>query len=299
VKGPKKRPTKRVKGKVGTYGVAYLQYLPNGIANVQGPSSGLSFPLHTRVALDGLPWNATWSFVRIPELKPLADGFVDEMRGGGWKRGFVKANDAVRAQELRKQSMGGSNIFNGVNIGLFMSHGNFGTELDYTAEASQTLQTYFPIWTSTNNAFDWLRMSAFDFGSSATNGLRWMAILACNALRDQNYQSMNNRGVLPINQNLHLLCSTKTYAPSAPDIGRYWARRMTFGTYSLGPQTVRRSWFLGGSEGYKNTVGITNTVHFRVAGWEECLEDKLLDYSSPGGDLLVRDQQVYPTVPVP
>jgi hypothetical protein len=142
-------------------------------------------------------------------------------------------------------------------------------------------------------------MSEFDFGSSATNVLRWMAILACNALRNQNYQSMLNQGVLPINQNLHLLCSTRTYSSAAPDVGKYWARRMTFGTALLGPQTVKRSWFLGGSEGYKNTIGITNTVIFRVAAWEDCIEDKLLQYSSPGGDITYVDQQVYPTVPVP
>jgi hypothetical protein len=136
-------------------------------------------------------------------------------------------------------------------------------------------------------------------GSSGPNGLRWMAILACNTLRDQNYQSMLNRGVLPINQNLHLLCSTSTYASAAPDVGKYFARRMIFGTFGLGPQTVKRSWFLGGSEGYKYTFGITNTTVFRVAGWEDCFDDKLAEYSSPGGSIIYQDQQVWPTVLVP
>jgi hypothetical protein len=230
---------------------------------------------------------------------------VNGMSRGGWKPKFIKKNDEVAIQALYKQGFGGgSNIFNNVNIGFFAAHGNFGSTLDHTSEAFQTYQTYFPIWNSANNTTEWMRLSEFDFGSPGTVGLRWMAILACNALRDDNYVSMYNRGVLPINDDLHLLCSATTYSYAADDLGAIWAKQMTSGGAFAPPQTVKRAWFLGGSLGYKGETGITNTVIFRVAGWPNCFSDKLLNYAastdSPDpSHITFEDQQVWPTVPVP
>ena len=295
--GPTKPPVKPIKGSVGTFGVAYIQYLPNGASGLAAPSSGLVFPLQTKISLETGNQNTTWTFNPISQFKALSEGFANKMKSKGWKASFIKANDEVRVQDLKKTSLGGSNIFNTVNLGFFMSHGAYGNSLDYTSEASQSYQTYFPIWTSTNNVNNWIRFSEFHFGST---NLKWMAFLACNTLRDANYDSMNNRGVLPFDDKLHLFCSGKTILYAGNDVGFYFAKHMTKGGFLTSAQTVKRSWFLGGKDGYKNGFGITNTVVFRVAGHQECFGDTLKNSVEPSTqDIVKEDQQVYPPVNIP
>ena len=294
-KGPKKPPTKPVKGKVGTFGVAYQQYLPNGYT-LSVPSSGLPSPLN-KVSIEGSTANLTVN--SLPMTKASAEKFAKTMKTRGWKSGFMKADP--RAQEIRKASMGGSNIFGRVNIGLLMAHSVYGTTLDYTAQAQQTYQTYMPFLSSGAN--DWLRLSECNFGST---NLRWMGIYSCSALRDQNYQSMYNAQVLPINPNLHLLCSTRSFFYLNDSLGAFWALYMQIGaTPGAGPATVKRAWFLSVRDVYKimKNVPSTPTVTLRVAGWPNCFNDKLTLYSAPGttdpSEIVYEDQQVWPAVNIP
>jgi len=290
--GPKKPLTKPVKGSVGTFGIAYQEYAPGGTA-VAVPSSGLAAPFH-RMSIEGSknPFS-----LPVLNTKLLADNVGKALKAGGWKPGFLLGNNSVRAVDLRKESLGGSNIFNSVNLGVLLSHGFYGTDPDFTAPAQGTFQTYMPFLQ--NGVNDWLRLSECSFGSA---NLRWMAVFACNALRSQNYSSMYNGAVLPINPDLHLLCSASSTVYGAPELLQLWAQYMTKGrTLFGGVETVKDAWFLSAQDAYANprySVPSGAVVTMRVSGWPNCMGDKLRLYSAPGTTDLSRityqDLQVYP-----
>ncbi|HEY0552165.1 MAG TPA: DUF6345 domain-containing protein [Verrucomicrobiae bacterium] len=293
-KGPTKPPTKPVKGKAGTFGVAFQQYLPNGY-NLSVPSSGQPVPFN-KIQIEGS--TANFNIDSLPIAKPMAEKFANHMKKNGWS-GFIKPD--VRAQEIRKSSIGGSNIFGKVNIGFLIAHSVYGTAPDYTSQAQQTFQTYMPF--VNNGINDWLRLSECSFGST---NLRWMGMYACSSLRDQNYQSMYNIQVLPINPNLHLLCSTRSFMYINDSIGAFWSLYMHHGaTATSGAETVKRAWFLSVRDVYKlvKKMPTGQTVTLRVAGWPNCFGDKLTTYSNPGtsdpSQIAYEDQQVWPSVTIP
>ena len=89
-------------------------------------------------------------------------------------------------------------------LGLLMLHGTYGTAMDCTTQPHACEQMYFPI--QSGNFASYMRMSEMNFGgSSPTNGLKWMAILACNSLYHTAWNSMQSQQVKPYNGNLHLL----------------------------------------------------------------------------------------------
>lgn len=210
------------------------------------------------------------------------------MSNAGWKLGFHKADNNLQDYELKRADLGfgGSNLFNRVNLGLFMSHGNYGSTLDFTPATSQSKQTYFAVG-GTNPPNSWIRLSEFRFG----NNLRWMALLTCNNLEDDAYQSMYNKLVLPIgdenqpwSNQLHLLLGCSTYSAVSDDFGKIWAKKMNGGFFS-GVQTIADAWFNTGKEVYRgqSRTGIyTNDLFFRVVGWDTpTFNDRLLLYTIP------------------
>lgn len=226
------------------------------------------------------------------------------MSSGGWKLGFHKADNNLQDYELKRSdlSFGGSNLFNRVNLGLFMSHGNYGSTVDFSTGTGQSKQTYFAVG-GTNPPNSWIRLSEFRFGDN----LRWMALLTCNNLEDDAYQSMYNKQVLPIgDQNqpwanqLHLLLGCETYSAVTRSFGEVWAKKMKGGFFSAA-ETIMDAWFNTGRDAYRNqpATGIfTNALIFRVVGWDTpTFGDKLTQYTvpDPSIDLLEhRDRQIYP-----
>ena len=110
-----------------------------------------------------------------------------------------------------------------------------------------------------------------------------MAILACNILCDPNYGDMQNNNLLPIQSNLHLLCSCSSTAILTENIGQLWADKMCGkpgGLFHIGrqaPELVQNSWFDAGSDSYSQLGAqfFMFPVHFRVAGWSSALNDTL------------------------
>jgi hypothetical protein len=155
------------------------------------------------------------------------------------------------------------------------------------------LNTYW--WFGANN---FVKLADCSFGSSGTNGLRWMALLGCNMLRDDNYQSMYNHLKLPINNNLHLLLGCSTFAGATPDIGKLWAKKMTRNALLGGPQTIENAWYEAGRDAYDGATNIVGTWSFRVAGWPNCFGDTLKEYSEPDSgnpaNITYHDGQVFP-----
>jgi len=269
-RGPTKPPTAPVKGNVGTFGVAYFTF-PNGLTN-EVPRDQWG-----EIELEGT--TNPRLLAPVPSFAETATTFAAAMTKGGWKESFRKDDQDLLAIELKRNDLGigGSNLFNSVNIGLFMSHGCFGTAYDVSPAAAFTLQTYFGVGGS-NPPNSWIRLSEFQFGGN----LRWMAILACNALRPDNYDDMDWSLVLPISEDLHLLLSGSTVLCNQPDIGNLWAKKM------LGSKTVAEAWFEAGTKAYQNQPpgSITNVIRFRVAGWPSCFGDRLKSYSAPDGDTI-------------
>lgn len=286
---PTRPPTAPVKGKGGTFGVAFFNF-PQG-ATCNRPYNGLpGFPTPPRVQIEGSAANLHFDI--IPEVVTTAKRFAARMTKKGWKLSFnksgVKGNLTIA--DLRKSSLGGNEIFGQVELGLFMDHGSYGTSLDYHTDANQSFQTYFASDNTADASAPWIRMSEFGFGGS----LRWMGFLACNNLRDQNYTSMLNQGALPISSNLHLLCGTSSLSYMSEDFAKLWAKFMQ-GGFLVPKRTVPDAWFDAGTKAYEPATNITGNVTFRVAGHDNCFNDKLTSYAgSTSGTITYVEQQVYP-----
>lgn len=165
------------------------------------------------------------------------------MKGKGWwgANSFNLSGSTIHVNDLRRASLGGNEIFGNVNIGLFIDHGSYGTSQDVHSDANFSLQTYLMSDNPSDASAPWLRLSEFGMGGN----LRWMAILACNTLRDQNYNSMLSQGALPIKNNLHLLCAASTFS-ACGDVGGLWANNMTKSSFLGfgGPETVQQAWYV-------------------------------------------------------
>src|SRR5205807_2722972 len=133
-KRPSKPPVRPVKGKVGTIGVAYFRYA--GGATYQAPLDGSGFP-GRRVQIQGCS-GCSFPYVSLSSVtKQAADGFAFRMGTAGWKVGFSKGDPASIELKRSDLNVGGSNIFNQVNLGLFLGHGAYGTSIDFTQPAGQ------------------------------------------------------------------------------------------------------------------------------------------------------------------
>ena len=212
------------------------------------------------------------------------------MRKKGWDLNFNLSSTTLRQNNLRSASYGGNEIFGQVNLGLFIDHGSYGTSIDYNF--NQAKDTYLPGDNSSDTGAPWLGLSEFGLGGN----LRWMAILACNVLRGQNYSSMANAGVLPFKNNTHLLCGASTVAAVGEDIGQLWAENMT-GSLFTAPQTVSQAWNNAGRTQYSYATNLVggSAIVFRVAGSDNCFSDTLKNYAgSTSGNITFVDTQVWP-----
>ncbi len=289
---PMRPPTGPVKNAVNNYAIGYYSF-PNP-RTVSIPQNGIPYPTTGVCHLDGSN-RSQISLDNIPEADMTAVNMIQTMKKKGWKLAFEKADQDLPVNSIRRsdQGYGGSEIFTQATIGLFMGHGDYGTDPDYSAGASGSEQTYFCSSNpndSGNNV--WLRMCQFGFGGN----LKWMAILACNSICDPNYSSMLSAGGIPL-KTTHLLCGTDSISWMEENIGANWAINM------IGKnQQIVNAWFNAAHDAYKEAQPgvITNTVTFRVAGYPECMTDTVVTNTAPSnpssapGNLVEQHQQVYP-----
>jgi hypothetical protein len=175
-------------------------------------------------------------------------------------------------------------MFSNVNPSFFIGHGTYGTDVDYHSDASQSEETYLLSDSPVDASAPWVRLSECGFGGN----LRWMGLLACDMLRDENFFSMYDVGVLPIPSNLHLLCSSSTISFTTSNIGRLWASKM------CNQEPVSTAWFNAAQEAYLGST-VIDPVIFRVVGYDNCFSDTLQNYAAgTSGTLDWRDRQVAP-----
>lgn len=280
---PKRQPTNPVKGVTGTFGVVAFGYASLQTNQVpQDPFGPIQLEGSTASVVPG----------RIPDSEKLAGAFGKVIKKVAYKQAFNKSGKDVQTIDLRRSDLGigGGNLFNPVNLGMIVAHGNYGTSLDSSASTGGgSLQTYLAV-DGTNNAADpWIRLSDFWFDGD----LRWMGIIACSSLRDANYNSMLNKNALPISENFHLLCGATTVMYFAEYLGEAWAKELK------AKQPVDTAWFNSGINTYQRAKAgaITGTVIFRVSGWTSCFSDRINAWTAPNpptDTIDERTQQVYP-----
>jgi hypothetical protein len=102
---------------------------------------------------------------------------------------------------------------------------------------------------------------------------------------------MNDAGLIPVNENLHLLLGGSTTNYATEDIAKTYASQMV---NNGGP--IIDSWTYAGSTSFfYNHIGITAQVRYAVTGWANCWGDRLLSYNDPdtSGGLSYQEYPVY------
>lgn len=291
-KAPTRPPTSPTKNSVGTYGVAYIDWASPQEVSI--PKNGMPYPATGVCHLDG-GGNAV-QFDTIPEGPAFEVNFIRTMKKGGWKLVYdrsANSTPSLHANDMRRSDLGygGGELFTAANIGLFLNHGSFGTDPDYSAGSSGSMQTYFRISTDSGDN-GWLRMCQIGFGGE----LKWLGLLACNSLTT--YSSMANAGAIPL-KTTHMVCGTSTVSAVGEDFGAYWAKKMLGGVFKS-REKIANAWFDAGHDQYQNATNLTGIISFRVVGYPECMDDTIKDNVAPSnpssspGNLTKVDQQVYP-----
>ena len=295
---PHRPPPKPIKGTPGRLGVAWQGDHPYTTTNIPGFN-----PPANLVGSIKLDPNYVLPYGLIGRAGDIANGFEKTMKNYKWKTAFNYGNDQLTAGLMRKTSKGGSNLFNYCNIGLLIGHGIRGSNQDFIATSTPSLQTYMPIYRKGVNAYDWVRLSEFDFGGGPV-GLRWMGLYACNMLSYENAQDMYNKGVLPMNFSLHILLAEESSIFMYSEFGTKWASYMNGGERG-GIRTVMEAWALA-SQDIHAVPGVVPQGHKPVvmtcAYWPDCVNDKLQSYTENGStdpsEILFRRVQVWPTYQV-
>ena len=179
-RAPTRPPTAPTKNAAGSFAIGYYSWTNSQTVGI--PKNGNPFPATGVCHLDGSTDNGI-TFDNIPEAPAMAVNMVTAMIKKGWTLAFNKGDANLSVNSIRRGDQGGGEIFTQATIGLFLDHGDYGTDPDYSPGSSGSKQTYFR---SDADGGDngWLRMCQFGFGGN----LKWMGILACNSLTT--YSSM-------------------------------------------------------------------------------------------------------------
>jgi len=285
---PTRPPTQRAIRTAGTFGVAYQRYLT--WTNHYAPPAPLDGSLTGHhIQMENLGGNNPIYFHAMGQYEEEAIGFINTMQHNSWKGKILdKVDDKLKISDLQ----GSGSPFNDVNFGMLLLHGTYGTSLDFAA--NQCFQMYFPI--ATGGAATYLRMSDMNWGGSGTNGLRWMAIMACFSLQHNNWASMQNKGIKPYNANLHLLSGCDTTEYTSPGLLKHFANFMAWGETNRNPLEVRVAWYKAAENDYAYAIlpdGQT-PLQFAVAGDLSCYHDKLSTNYNPTGTWFYEKSQVWP-----
>jgi hypothetical protein len=284
-------PNIQGKGTIGTIGVGYqTYYFFPGFFDTPPIPTGWPFPVQPQwVALDGGLGGVSERWYPLRENVDLANDFIAAMKNRHFKPIVVKANDALTPYDVVSESqIGGSNVFNQVNIGFLSLHCSYGD----TAEADGIRRTYLRFYNTATATASYRTLDQCMFGSPGTNGLKYMALLACNALRTNNYNDLYLNQKLPISNDLHLLLTASSVVTAAPNLGTYWGSLL----FSTG-ETVATAWFDAGATAYTEETN-NITITFRVAGWPDAFTETVHEINnSPGTgnplDIQYLDNQVY------
>jgi len=282
---PTRPPTTPGKGTIGTCGYGYQTY-PNGMscpAIVRIPG------LQSYIAVDGRPATSNPErFGSLSEASDICTAFAKSMRNGRYAATVTKTDDGFTLTDLT----GGA--FNQVNVGLVVVHRSYAT----TSEISDSIRHIYMRFLN-NGVQNNVKLDQCNFGGSGTNGLKWMALLACNVFHDGNYDDLLVTSKLPVNNDLHLLLGASTFVTAAPNIGSLWAANMIGNGTNTPPMTVEQAWFQSGKTAYVAETDYPNLlINFRVCGWPGAFTNKITDVGTNPGAGMDRIDLVENTVKV-
>jgi Family of unknown function (DUF6345)/FlgD Ig-like domain/Bacterial Ig domain len=298
---PLRKPNPPCKGSVGKIAVAYQMYNGNGTnttsAAVIPDGSGIPGSYVKLNNPYGYGGNVALPYQPFHDADQTAINFVDEMGKGCWDLNDIRHDNELQLSALK----GSGTFFNQADIGLLILHGTYGTSYDYTT-GHPLYGIYFPI--ASGGSAQYLKMTDMSLGgSSPTNGLKWMAIMACESLYQKNWDSMISQGAKPYNSNLHMILGALTEFGADPLIGQYWA------DYMLGdqnqkpprpPMQIRLAWY--NAAYYADIAGVArgvgnypNPTTFAVVADPSCMDDTLQTNSIPSGGTWLHDS--YPIYP--
>jgi len=285
---PQRPPNNPIRGFAGTVGIAYQRY--SSWTNGYAPTAPLNGILTQHVALQDAGGNNPIKFYAMSTYQAEANNFIGAAKYWGLNTTLNKIDDQLSINDLR----GTGTPFNNVNLGVLLLHGTYGTGLDYTVPGG-VKQMYFAI--ASGGGAQYLRMSEMNFGGAGTNGLKWMAIMACFSLYHTDWQYMQGVNVKPYNNNLHLLLGCDTTEYSNAKLLAYWARYMAFGTSTnYAPMTIRAAWYQAATDAYfrSHVQYAISPLIFAVAGDSACHDDMLQTNYMPTGSWFYERTQVYP-----
>jgi hypothetical protein len=288
---PQRPPSNPIVGISGLFGIAYDTFTANGtnvmsapfIPNIPGINGSY-------IALDSFSGNTHCTYSPVPQFNAQANNFMSEMQLYGWKNTIHKVDDQLNINDLR----GSGTPFNNVSLGIFMSHGAYGTTQDYLAGLCK--QMYFPV--TSGGSIQYLRMSEMSLGGSdPTNGLKWFVFYACDSLHQANWNSMRNAGKQPYNGNMHLIIGANSVISTSSTILQKWAQYMNFGRTAGGanPMKIKDAWYQAAADAYRGHT-YTNTMVMAVAGDSACMDDYSEQgfNSAPQGTWSYTSLQVWP-----
>lgn len=280
----------------GSFGMLYQGHHPL-FGSYPRPPRGLPFGQVTFATSSGFPWG------KLKAPKKIAAYLAKVVPVMGYSVPFIYGDDNFAAPALQKGSLGGSNIFNNVNLGLYVGHSAAGKE---NIVALGHPQTYIPVYSKASDSFIWIGMNDMNLGSS---NLKWAAFYSCNLFRDAAYRSfacytqMKNNNHLAINTSLHIMQSYATEVTVMPDMGKYWVNALIGGTGVAADSTVLGAWkFVCRNTQPKESSANANVS--RSIYWPECSGDHIYGYGSQtdpnSGNVqsadLVEDDQMAPTL---
>jgi hypothetical protein len=277
---PLRPPIKPMANSVGTIGIAYQNYAANGLPGYNTPlPKGSQGPNLGQINMEGHGAANTPPYLILHQAAEESANFAYEMFLGAWNTTVNLANDQLTASALR--SGGSGNPFNQVDLGLLIMHGVYGSSMDFNAGGCK--QMYFPVTAGTGSQY--VRMSEMQFGGSGpTNGLKWMALMACSSLHQVNWQSMQNQNIKPYNSNLHMFLGADTEFELDPNISQYWADYMIGDPNAIPtprlPMPIRAAWYQAASDAYHvplppNQSHTVSPMKFASAYDNACVGDYL------------------------
>jgi hypothetical protein len=293
-------------GLSGSFAIAYQGHHPQGTVfpASTAPDDGLIGTIELNTA------SPAGSYPKLRSLRNISLGLESVLSRAGFRLVNRLADDDLTLNHLDGVPYGGRGTLNEANLAFLCGHGVYGKDPDFTISFDGPLQTYYPVYRTGNNFYDWFRISNGDFGGSFLDvnnvvhpgRMRWMCILTCNNLHSDEeqdtYGDMYNKEVLPITDDLHLLlgCKTTSYMVSA--FGAALGHALTGTFVSPTPQlSVAEAWFYAGRE-TQARGNPSQPVVFRVAGWPNNFSDFLDNYQTPNAgnpaDITFEDRQVWP-----
>jgi len=280
----------------GSFGILYQGDHP-WFSPANRPQRGAPYGQVTFSSGHNPPWGGLGAARRI------ADDLVVRFWVSGYQTTFAHGDDDFTASQLQKSSLGGQNILNNVNIGLYVGHSAACKE---NIVALAHPQSYIPVYNRNAGTITWVGMYDMDLGSS---NLKWMAFYSCNMFRDDAYRAngvytlMKNNEHLAMNPKLHIMQGYATEMTVRSDMAKFWVPALTGSAPNQSYTTVLGAWRYV----CLKTQPIESSSKANVSRsiyWPECAGDHIYGYgpqTDPDpdhvqGSDLQEDDQMAPTL---